>query len=270
LMYRHLNHFRTTKRETSSGTRGKLSKMVSNAHKRGVSAHFERSGKKQKHLKNMVQHGRLQKNHNWMGSGSGTPFLTAVSAIEPQPQPANLKQTTLTATQKARAMELDYAIADFIHCNGVRFNMSEDFKFKNMIALARHVAGDYTPPARASISGPLLDGNYERLQTEQDSKLLKDAKLHGLLAFADAATVGKNPFINFMASSPNNPAVCLEIHDCTPHMANGGIKDAEYVSVGMLKHMDRLDPTKELFDMITFDGGSNFQSKSNCRTASHD
>ena len=55
------------------------------------------------------------------------------------------------------------------------------------------------------------------------------------------------------------PAAVLDIVDCSGHVSKGYKKDAAYVAELFLPHMKKLDPKKELFDFVTFDGASNVQ-----------
>jgi len=42
-------------------------------------------------------------------------------------------------------------------------------------------------------------------------------------------------------------------------MAIGGVKDARYIASKIMPLMEDIDPKKESFDMVVFDGASNVQ-----------
>ena len=65
--------------------------------------------------------------------------------------------------------------------------------------------------------------------------------------------------MNILASSPNNPSCVLDVVDCTDHVAKGNKKDAFFICQQMLPHMRKIDPEKNLFDLIAFDGAANVQ-----------
>jgi hypothetical protein len=46
---------------------------------------------------------------------------------------------------------------------------------------------------------------------------------------------------------------CLEIHDCTEQMAEGEERNAHYISEIVGRHMKKLDPKKEVIDMVIFE-----------------
>ncbi len=63
---------------------------------------------------------------------------------------------------------------------------------------------------------------------EVKSEIERDADLLCLTIYGDDTTIGKRPMINaMMASAYNSQAIC-DVIDCLHHMADGGIKDAQY------------------------------------------
>ena len=53
------------------------------------------------------------------------------------------------------------------------------------------------------------------------------------------------PLINIIASGVYCPVAVLAISDCTSHMADGNIKDANYISNDLfLPHFKKIDPDK--------------------------
>ena len=69
--------------------------------------------------------------------------------------------------------------------------------------------------------------------------------------------------MNILAASAGNPNCIIDIIDCSRHMSEGGKKDAYYICQQMLPKMRMLDPDRNLFDWISFDGASNVQ-KAGC------
>jgi hypothetical protein len=89
--------------------------------------------------------------------------------------------------------------------------------------------------------------------------LLDDSDAFGIVLFGDGATVKKLPLINVMGASALCPNVVLEIHNCFHHMSKGGKKDAKYITGLFRPHLDRLDPNKDLYALVYFDGAGNVQ-----------
>lgn len=51
----------------------------------------------------------------------------------------------------------------------------------------------------------------------------------------------------------------MDVVDSTKHMAEGGVKDAEYLAKQMIPIMLKVDPHRVLFNMAVFDGAGNVQ-----------
>ena len=181
----------------------------------------------------------------WSRMENAGPFTTT-------PRQHQMKLTTSSPDPQA-VLNADMAVADWIHCRGHAHQESEDPKFRHMLSLMKYVPIGYVTPSRNRIAGDLLNTNYNRVTASADESLLLDANIYGLQAYGDAATVHKVPFVNILASSPNNPAVVLEIANCKEQMEDGGAKDAEYIASMFLPHMDRLDPDGTLFDLLKED-----------------
>ena len=177
--------------------------------------------------------GNSGKSHGWMPSNANKHI-----------KHIDLYQTKLTTASPnpAAALALDHAFADMVHCKALGFGFGEDPKVRLVLKLAKNVATSYVPPTRAKVGGELLTSNYNQLREREESLLLTDAEMYGLQAYGDGATITKTPFVNVFACSPNNPACCLEIHDCTAHLESGGTKDAECIAYLFEEHIDRLDP----------------------------
>ena len=263
--YKTLHNVRSTGRSSCEATRARLKEEVDLDHQRGLEALMKQPGKKQTMIHKFAK-ARLKDPPSYSSSRS---FCSTPSTSHSwmNREPSDLFQTTPSIQTKLttaspnheQALALDFAIADWLHSCAMPFNVSQDPKFRKVIKLAKFVSTKYVTPHRDTIGGKLLSTNYDRLCAENDSKLLNDADVYGLGAFGDAATISKTPYINMLASSPNHPAVCLEIADCTKQLEDGGKKSAGYIAELFLPHMRRIDPHGKYFDLVTFDGGSNFQ-----------
>ena len=155
--------------------------------------------------------------------------------------------------------QLSLMINHFITANALPFHLSECPLLNRMLVLARNTNNSYKPPRKDEMSGALLDANYTSYQTSSLTKLLTNANVFGLGIYGDGATIGKIPMMNILAASANNPNCIIDIVDCSRHMSEGGKKDAYYICQQMLPKMRLLDPDKNLFDWISFDGASNVQ-----------
>jgi hypothetical protein len=110
------------------------------------------------------------------------------------------------------------------------------------------------------MSGALLDANYSACQSSSLQRLLTNANIFGLCVYGDGATIGKIPMMNILAASAGNPNCVIDIIDCSRHMSEGGKKDTYYICQQMLPKMRLLDPDKQHFDWISFDGAHNVQN----------
>lgn len=172
----------------------------------------------------------------------------------------NLSNTIPTKKAPPEAeRQLSLMINHFITANALPFHLSECPLLNRMLVFARNTTNSYKPPRRTEMSGALLDANYTAYQTSSIASLLMNANIFGLGIYGDGATIGKIPMMNVLAASAGNPNCVLDIVDCSRHMSEGGKKDAYYICQQMLPKMRLLDPDRNLFDWISFDGASNVQ-----------
>ena len=75
---------------------------------------------------------------------------------------------------------LTMSIADMIHSLGLPFSLASDRKFRHVLQLARGAGSTYKPPDRNSVSGELLDLNYEQYLKKNINMLEKDVNDFGL------------------------------------------------------------------------------------------
>ena len=120
-----------------------------------------------------------------------------------------------------------------------------------------------TPPHHKLVGGVLLNANYEQVIKTSMEQLKKQATLFGLTFYGDGATIQRNPKMNLLCSGVHNHAAVLDVVDCSGHMSKGGKKDASYIAQLFLPHMKKLDPGKNLIDLVYFDGASNVQKAGN-------
>ena len=66
--------------------------------------------------------------------------------------------------------------------------------------------------------------------------------------------VNNKPLINVITYSTHHPVDVCEIFDCTVHMEGRNTKNSKLISDCMKGMIYEIDPSKELFDLINFDG----------------
>ena len=170
-------------------------------------------------------------------------------------------QTYLSGKQPSAEanMNMDFEITAFILREGIPFSKVESPHLARLIKLAKAVTSDYKPPHRKLVAGKYLDGIYDNLYKENLDKLDSQADIFGIAIYGDGATVARTAFINILASGVHINNACLEIHDCTKRLQDGGTKDAEYIANLVSKHIDNIDVMKNKVDMVIFDGAANMQ-----------
>ena len=152
------------------------------------------------------------------------------------------------------------AIADFIIGCGLPFSIADHPKFRYMCKIMRNSSNKFSFPNRNIISTDLMDALYESNREKYIEKLLIKAESFGISLLGDGATVKRMPLINIIASGVYCPVAVLAISDCTNHMAEGGTKDSKFISNDLfLPHFKKIDPNKNIIDLIAFDGAANVQ-----------
>ena len=152
--------------------------------------------------------------------------------------------------------QLDVAIGSLIFNNGLPFRTCESKEMADIIIKAKTIPRDYKVPSREKIRGPILDACYNTMRDRQTKELLLEADVFGLSASGDGATVKKKPLMNAIVHGTHHPVAVREIFDCTGHIEGGDTKNSKFISDKMKGVMDGLDPTKELFDLVNFDGAT--------------
>jgi len=100
---------------------------------------------------------------------------------------------TSHTTDKNAPEEMDVAISDLIHSNGLHFGFGADMKFEKVLDIARILTKSYKPPGREDVSGKFLDAISSENWKESTSSLLKEARDFGILLCSDGATIIRHP-----------------------------------------------------------------------------
>ncbi len=128
-----------------------------------------------------------------------------------------------------------------------------------MIGAAKFAPSNYVTPTEFAIAGELLDATYNTYMAKVKSEIERDADLLGLTIYGDGETIDKRPMINVMTASAYNPQALCDVIDCSDHMADGDMKDAQYLSSKYIQVMQKLDPNGDRYNMVVFDGAFNVQ-----------
>jgi hypothetical protein len=142
---------------------------------------------------------------------------------------------------------MDVAKADFIHSHCLPFSLAQDLKLMKIIEEARKLGSSYSPPHRNDFGGVYLNALYVTHWKEQLKTLLSEARVFGVTVFGDGATILKTvPLVNVLAACVNNPFTLLEIADCTAHLAEGGKKDAKYISKIIMPLIHQIESEEDM------------------------
>ena len=139
-----------------------------------------------------------------------------VNLLENQPSmEASLQKLSQSDIRCSNNSQLEMAIADFFHCDGVSFNLAGSQRFARVIHCARLVGDDFKIPHRHKIGGPLLDINFQTCYDANIRSLTKESYVFGLAFMSDGATVKRMPLVNVLGMCANIPPVPLAIEDCS-------------------------------------------------------
>ena len=178
----------------------------------------------------------------------------------------NLNQQDIRVSNNS---SLEMAIADFFHSENIPDRAASSKRFALVLKKARLVGDDFKPPGRNRIGGELLDLNYDTCMASNKELLLKEAPTFGMAWIGDGATVKRMPLVNVLAMCGEVPPTVVAINDCTDHMAEGGKKDATYISEMFETEVAKYDPNKLHSDIFFFDGASNVQKAGEILTKKH-
>lgn len=159
---------------------------------------------------------------------------------------------------------LDFAIANMIHCLGLPFSFSEEPAFLSVLKMSRFMSREYLPPNRKRVAGELLDKNFNRTTESSIELLKKEASMYGMALIGDGATIRKMPLMNIISSSTSNPVCICDIVDNTNHLQQGIGKTGDTIAGDCLRVMVQLDPHYQLYDCVMFDGASNVVKAGQC------
>jgi hypothetical protein len=189
---------------------------------------------------------------------------------ESRKQPAKMRtpktsggiQTYLTANHPNVAeadLEMDYLIASYIYEEGRSPKAAESENFHRIMRFARNTSLNYKPPNAKKLNTDYLEALFKQRYKEIIHALNQEVGIFGLAIYGDGATIARTPFFNVLASGVHMTNACLEIHNCSSHLAEGNRKDANYIADVINNHLELIDPRKSKFDLVIFDGASNMQ-----------
>jgi hypothetical protein len=161
-------------------------------------------------------------------------------------------------------VEMDIAIADFIHSKGLPFRLAEDIKFKQLLIQASKTSPSYEPPKRKEISGDLLNTIYGNYVDKSKSLLNVEVHKYGLSIMGDGATIKKKPLFNVIVSGVSCPIFVADVHDASYLLALGETKNAKYITKLCQEVIESIDPGQIFFDLALFDGASVVQTAGIC------
>ena len=120
----------------------------------------------------------------------------------------SIHQLTLTTNKadKAAPLEMDVAIADFIHSNDLTFRLSECVKLVKLIDVVRRLPIGYKPLNQREMSGGLLTNLAAENCKYSVGLLTKEAKDFGISINTDGATIVNVPYVNIIGCGVNNPS----------------------------------------------------------------
>ena len=174
-------------------------------------------------------------------------------------------QPTITAAMKRQSgIEADsrasMAIADLIHSYGYAEDCAESAKWQNAMDLVKKTSKNWKPPGAHLVGGDLLDGLSEQHELHSFSRL-EPHKKYGYALASDGATVNKTPLINLLIIVAH-VFMLLAIVDCSGYVAEGGIKDGEFIATECAMYMEPEHPHYGArdFDLVIFDGASNMKA----------
>jgi hypothetical protein len=85
------------------------------------------------------------------------------------------------------------------------------------------------------VGGRLLAGNLKEYHDHILERLAFQAGTFGFSLLGDGASVKRTQLVNILSAGGHEPAVVLEIAECTGHIQGGGKKDAGFIA-GLFLH----------------------------------
>ena len=197
-------------------------------------------------------------------SSSSTTLLSRLVGVQPSISAAFENTTDI---RKCNDASLEFALADFFHCENIPDQVVESDTLARVIKKARLVGSDFKMPSRSKIGGELLDLNFQTVYNSNKESLLKEAAVFGLAFLGDGATIKRMPLINILGMCAGTPPITISIQDCTDHMSEGGKKDATYIASLFEDKVEEYDPAGLYADVVFFDGAKNVQKGGEILTA---
>jgi len=179
-------------------------------------------------------------------ASGGSARSSSSTSLQGQRSVATMHQLDIRRSNDAMMVEM--AIADFFHCENIPDAVVESPRFKRLISVCRLLGDKFVPPNAHKIGGALLDLNFKMTYERNKEELLKEAGTFGLAFMGDGAMIHRMPLMNILAMSGMASPVTVGIMDCTTHMAEGGKKDAAYISGIFDEKVMEYDPKMSLTD----------------------
>ena len=102
----------------------------------------------------------------------------------------------MTSNETRLTVEID----DLIISEGLSFNLSQKYRFKKVLQLARTVSKCYQPPNRKLLSKDLLEVIHDQNMERNLSLIEKESEIFGLLFLGDGATISRVPLLKLLVS----------------------------------------------------------------------
>ena len=87
----------------------------------------------------------------------------------------------------------------------------------------------------------------------------KEAEIFWFLSLGDGATIPRYQLLNILVFATNIPVAVLDIADCQGHLDDGNKKYGTFICNLFLNHILKIDASKNLTDIVMFDGYLNVQ-----------
>lgn len=116
---------------------------------------------------------------------------------------------TMNSSTPETSKKLDVEIADFMHTSSLSLSASKDTKIQAIIWFAKHVLCGYIMPSSFSITGLLLEVNYNVYVSKVMKSTSSNASMFGLTIYGNIAMFDKRPIINIILVLTNEPQAAI-------------------------------------------------------------
>jgi len=130
----------------------------------------------------------------------------------------------------------DKMIANYIFSTKQSFKSCNSLAYTEMVKAITEAGPGYIPPKEKTISGRLLDEEYDTTKRQNLEKIEKFSQLgYGATISSDSCTITKQPLTNYLLKYPDEQATNLGYDDATELYQEGGTKDTQSVYEGLRK-----------------------------------